>query len=57
MSVQGYEVTTETAPLDPSLHDYSFRLGGRISIKYAVTIRYGSDPGDNRYAFVGIRPD
>lgn len=51
MSMQGYEVGAEKGKYG-DVHDYHFKLDGKTSISYAVTIDY-----DNNQAWVGIRPE
>lgn len=51
MAVQGYEVGAEKGKLG-DVHDYHFKLNGRIHIGYAVTIDY-----DSKQAWVGVRPE
>jgi hypothetical protein len=51
MATQGYEVGTETWKLGNG-HDYHFKINGKTTIAYAVTIDYGSGK-----AWVGIRPE
>jgi hypothetical protein len=51
MSVQGYEVGAEKGKLG-DVHDYHFKINGKTSLAYAVTIDY-----DSGQAWVGVRPE
>jgi hypothetical protein len=51
MSVQGYEVGAEKGKLG-DIHDYHFKINGKTSLSYAVTIDY-----DAGQAWVGVRPE
>jgi hypothetical protein len=51
MSTLGYEVDTEQRGRG-DVHDYNFKLDGRMHAGYAVTIDY-----DKRNARIGIRPE